>query len=168
MDLVKGVYEYYQPVGFLETFWSDKVATEMVRLARLMQHEQKVLAWGTPFEFRSPDAILRSLSTTNRLLRQAMQELEKHQTIRKAQVTPPGQPGPAEEPEEPTPAPNGQTDEQATGSVAAATEPQGEQSGLCSSEIAPHRTDAPQATAGDPTVRLGEELQRPAGSGHDR
>ena len=46
--VANGVYEQYQPVGFMENFLVEKIATEALRLARLIEHEQKVFNWGAP------------------------------------------------------------------------------------------------------------------------
>ncbi len=45
--VANGVYQHFQPVGFMENFWLEKVATEAFRFARLIQHEQKAFDRGS-------------------------------------------------------------------------------------------------------------------------
>lgn len=164
--VANGFYQYYQPVGFMENFWVEKAATEALRLARLIQHEQKVLDRGFPFELRSPDSLLRYQAVINRQLVQAIEQIERLQANRKAEANPPGQPSPAaastaEEREEPTAAPDDQTDEQPTSSAVTVTEPHGEQSEPSASDAAPRencRTDTPPAAGGEPTVSSTQEI----------
>lgn len=165
--VANGLYQHYQPVGYMENLWLEKAATEALRLARLIQHEQKVFAWGAPFENRSPNNILRYQAAINRQFVQAIEQLERFQANRKAEATPPGQPGPAaastaEECEELTAAPDeGQTDERPTGSVVTATEPHGEQSQPSAFDAAPRGncgTDTPPVAGGEPTVSSAEEI----------
>jgi hypothetical protein len=117
--VANGVYQHFQPVGFMENFWLEKVATEAFRFARLIQHEQKAFDRGAPFENRSPNSIMRYQTAINRQMLQAIEELERLQANRKAEATPPGKPGPAAATtaaarEKPAAAPDGQTDEQPT------------------------------------------------------
>lgn len=164
--VANGFYQHYQPVGYMENLWLEKAATEALRLARLIQHEQKALDRGAPFERRSPDSILRYQTAINRQFVQAIKELERHQANRKAEANPPGQPSPAatsttEEREETTAAPDGQTDEQPTGSAVTVTEPHGEQSEPSASDAAPREncgTDTPPAAGGEPTVSSTQEI----------
>jgi len=64
--VANGVLQHYQPVGFMENFWVEKIATEALRVARLIQHEQKIWDLRGAFENRSPNTILRCLTTSNR------------------------------------------------------------------------------------------------------
>ena len=160
--VAKGVIKHYQPEGFMENFWVEKIATEALRFARVVQHEQKVFEWTAPFENRSPNSIVRYQATINRQMFQAIQELERLQANRKAGATPSGRPGPAgasaaEEFEEPTAAPDGQTDEEPTGSVATAPEPHGEQS-----EASAFRRRATQKLRNEPTGQPRPVSQSPA------
>ena len=158
--VAKGLIKHYQPQGFMENFWVEKIATEALRFARVVQHEQKVFEWTAPFENRSPNSIVRYQAAINRQMFQAIQELERLQANRKAGATPSGRPGPAgasaaEEFEEPTAAPDGQTDEEPTGSVATAPEPHGEQPEACAFDAAPREsygTNPPPGAAGRPTA----------------
>jgi len=75
----------YLPVGNLENFYIEQIAGHSLRLARLLEYEQKVLAYGTPFEFRSMDRIVRYESNISRLLEKAINQLERLQAKRKAE-----------------------------------------------------------------------------------
>jgi len=164
--VAKGVIGHYQPQGFMENFWVEKIATEALRFARVVQHEQKVFEWTAPFENRSPNSIVRYQAAINRQMFQAIQELERLQANRKAGATPTGRPGPAgasaaEEFEEPTAAPDGQTDEEPTGSVVTAPELHSEQSEPSGSDAVPHDncgTNPPTAAAGRPTADSAPEV----------
>jgi hypothetical protein len=163
--VANGVIGHYQPQGYMENFWAEKIATEALRLARLIQHEQRIWDLRGAFENRSPNTILRCLTTSNRQMFQAIQELERLQAKRKAAALL-GQPGPAaastaEEFEEPTSAPDGQTHEGPSGSVATAPELYSEQSEPSRSEAAPHEncgTNPPTAAAGEPIAGSAPEV----------
>jgi hypothetical protein len=71
-----GLYSHYAPVGFMEHFWLEKVATEALRLARVLEYGQQVLDWQMPFETRSVDKLLRYESTVTRNFAQAVKSLE--------------------------------------------------------------------------------------------
>jgi len=73
--------DFYQPVGFMENFWVAKIAVEMLRSARLLGHEQRILAYRT-FEPRLVQSILRFQATNNHQLAQAMEKLESLQSRR--------------------------------------------------------------------------------------
>jgi hypothetical protein len=59
---------HYAPVGDLENLSVEKIAVESLRLARLLGHEQKILACRFPFETRSIDRIGRYESNVSRQL----------------------------------------------------------------------------------------------------
>lgn len=154
-----GIIKHYQPVGYMENFWAEKIATEALRFARLIHREQEVLDWRAPFENRSPNCILRYQAAINRQLVQAIEELERLQAKRKAASIPLEAPRPA--------ASDGQTDEQPTGSVATVAEPNGHGSEACGSNAAPREssgTNPPLATAGNPSA--GSALEPPSGGSH--
>ncbi len=163
--VANGVLQHYQPVGFMENFWVEKIVTEALRLARLIQHEQKIWDLRGAFENRSPNTILRCMTTSNRQMFQAIQELDRLQAKRMAAALL-GQPGPAaastaEDFEEPTSAPDGQTHEGPSGSVATAPELYSEQSEPSRSEAAPHKncgTNPPPAAAGEPIAGSAPEV----------
>jgi hypothetical protein len=164
--VASGLYQHYKPEGFMENFWAEKIVTEALRLARLIQHEQKIWDLRGAFESRSPNTILRCLTSSNRQMFQAIQELERLQANRKAGATPNGPAGTsaAEDFEEPTVAANGDTDEEPTGSVAAAPEPHGELPEACASDAAPREscgTNPRPAAAGRPTA--GSAPEAPGG-----
>jgi hypothetical protein len=75
----------YSPVGNLENYYIEQIAGYSLRLARLLEYEQKVLAYGTPFEFRSMDRIVRYESNISRLLEKAINQLERLQAARQAE-----------------------------------------------------------------------------------
>jgi len=155
-----GFHQHYHPVGYVENFMVEKIATEALRLARLLEYEQKMLGWSHPFEGRSSNSLQRYQAAINRQLFQAMEELERHQAIRKAAQTLTARPSPtavgtAEEYEDPASAPDGQTDARPTASVATATEPTGDESEPSGPETAPGEiflTDPPPAEAAERAV----------------
>jgi hypothetical protein len=75
---------HYSPEGDLENLYVERIAVEWLRLARLFGHEQKVLSYGAPFEFRSVDKIVRYESNVNRQLEKAFDRLDRLQNARKA------------------------------------------------------------------------------------
>jgi hypothetical protein len=75
-------WNHYAPVGDLEKLGVEKIAVESLRLARLLGHEQKPLAWGSPFELRSIDKIVRYESNVSRQLEKAIEQLERLQEAR--------------------------------------------------------------------------------------
>ena len=86
LAVADGIYEHYQPSGFMENFWAEKIATEAVRLARLMGYEPKEkMDWPNLF-WKYSDSILRYETATNRRLTEAIEELERLQTKRKAET----------------------------------------------------------------------------------
>jgi hypothetical protein len=119
-----GVYNDYQPVGFLENLCVEKIAAEALRLARLMGYEQEVMmVWRYPFSEPAADRILRFQNTVDRRIAEAIEELERRQAKRKAETASENLPQPemddsAAEPESSTPAVGGQVDEQPTDEAA--------------------------------------------------
>lgn len=97
-DMVySGMYKHYAPVGFMEHFWLEKIATEALRLARVLAYGQQVLEWQSPFEARSVERLLRYESTVNRNFAQAVENLELLQAERKtgsSQFDEPAEPEP--------------------------------------------------------------------------
>ncbi len=118
--VANGVHAYYQPEGFMENFWVEKVAIEALRLARVLGYEQeKMMSWIWPFESHSGDRILRYQTALNRQLAGAIEELERLQAKRKLDAALPCPPDPeaddtAAEAEEPTPCPGDHADEAST------------------------------------------------------
>ncbi len=82
--VAKGIHDHYQPVGYLENLWVEKIATDALRSARLLAHEQRVLGWSIPFESRSASNLLRYQASVNRELARDIQELERLQKVRKS------------------------------------------------------------------------------------
>lgn len=97
LEVVNGVYAHYQPVGFMENFWVEKIATEIVRVARVLGYEQTGMAtWRAPFWGTTMANIMRYQTTGNRLLHQGIEELERLQSKRKAEEAATEQEEPAE------------------------------------------------------------------------
>jgi len=88
LAVANGFCAHYQPVGYLENFWVEKIATQALRSACLLAHEQKVLSWPVPFEERSASSLVRYQTSVNRELTWAIEELERLQEIRKAASNP--------------------------------------------------------------------------------
>jgi hypothetical protein len=95
-----GFCNHYSPVGYWENYWVEKIATEALRLARLLGFEQKILAWSAPFEARSVDRLLRYESTVNRQFMKAIDYLERLQEKRKSESTQPEPDNTGDEPSE--------------------------------------------------------------------
>jgi hypothetical protein len=60
----------------MENYWVERIAIESLRLARLLEHEQSVLAWNNPFEERSSISLVRYQVSVNRQLADAIDMLE--------------------------------------------------------------------------------------------
>ena len=84
-DLVDGIWEYYQPEGYMEGLLTEKIATESIRFSRLLDYESKYLGQKQAFHFQGVDRVLRFQSAINRQLFQTIHELERLQANRKAQ-----------------------------------------------------------------------------------
>ena len=83
-DLVDGIWEYYQPEGYMEGLLTEKIATESIRFSRLLDCEGQQIVRRGAFFGQEIDRILRFQSAINRQLFQTMHELERLQTNRKA------------------------------------------------------------------------------------
>lgn len=106
--ILNGLVLHYEPVGFMECFWLEKIATEALRIARVLGYGQEVLQWQAPFERRSMDKLLRYESTVNRNFANAVKNLELLQAQRKAessQLDEPTDPEPDPVAAEPQPTP---------------------------------------------------------------
>jgi hypothetical protein len=77
----------YAPVGDLENYYVEQIAVLSLRLARILEHEQKVLHYGSPFEFPSMDRIVRYESNLSRLRDKTVDRLERVQAARKAEAS---------------------------------------------------------------------------------
>jgi len=82
--LLEGIQSHYEPVGYMENYWVERLAVESLRLARLLEHEQRVLAWNDPFEERSSINLVRYQASVNRQLAEAIEILEGFQNKRMA------------------------------------------------------------------------------------
>lgn len=88
LAVADGFQAHYQPVGYVENLWVEKIATQVLRSARLLAHEQKVLSWTFPFETRSVSNLVRHQSSINREMTWAIEQLERLQEIRKGGSNP--------------------------------------------------------------------------------
>jgi hypothetical protein len=85
LAIAEGVMAHYQPVGFMECLWAEKIATELLRLARVVGYEQKVMGNGSyPYGAPAAGNILRYQTAGNRLLTQAIEQLDRLQAKRRA------------------------------------------------------------------------------------
>ncbi len=66
----------------MENLWVERIALESLRYARLLEHEQRVLAWSSPFEERSATSLVRYQASVNRNLAGAIDMLEGLQNKR--------------------------------------------------------------------------------------
>jgi len=87
-DLVAGIWEYYQPVGYMEGLLTEKIITESIRFSRLLTYESKSVGEQRAFHWEGVDRILRFQSAINRQLFQTMHELERMQDKRKGKPNP--------------------------------------------------------------------------------
>ncbi len=83
-DLVAGIWEYYQPSGYMEELLTEKIAAESIRYSRFLSFESTSIGEKRAFHWDGVDRILRFQSAINRQLFQAMHELEHLQEKRKA------------------------------------------------------------------------------------
>jgi hypothetical protein len=138
-DLVLGIWEYYQPRGYMEGLLTEKIATECIRFSRLLAYESTFQGGVRGFDWQHADPILRFQSAINRQLFQAMKELERLQDKRKD--NPNLFNGSGQEPDEETAGPTTPSDGQNHG-------PRGE---LARVETPPIEIDeAPGPSQGDP------------------
>jgi hypothetical protein len=72
----------FKPCGVLERLYVEKIATETVRLGRLLAFENDVFRTEHPFYGNAVDKLLRYQSTINRQLSQASDQLERLQRMR--------------------------------------------------------------------------------------
>jgi len=85
-EILEGLRHYYQPSTFMEDFFVERLAIEMLRYARLLGHEQMV---ATKYEAifyqdRSAATLLRYLATVSKQMSQLTEQLEKLQATRRA------------------------------------------------------------------------------------
>jgi hypothetical protein len=82
--LYLGIFEYYQPVGYMESLLTEKIATESIRFSRLLAFEGLYVYQRQAFHGQGVDRVLRYQAAINRQLFQAIHELERMQAQRKA------------------------------------------------------------------------------------
>jgi hypothetical protein len=155
LTVANGFHAHYQPVGYVENLWVQKIATQVFRSARLLAHEQKVLSCAAPFEERSISNLVRYQTSVNRELTWAIAELERLQEIRKGGSNP-SEPSDSNEdesldPEPPTsefPAPDGEPSaDPSTGSISAPAEGGGERLEAAHPALATHESCGTNPTA---------------------
>jgi len=157
LTVANGFCAHYQPVGYVENFWVEKIATQALRSARLLAHEQKVLSWTFPFEARSVSNLVRYQTSINRELAWSIEQLERLQEIRKGESNPSeasdSNEGESLDPEPPTdepPAPDGEPSaDQRTRSASASAESDGERLEAAHSARATHESCGTNPTASE-------------------
>ncbi|MGD0966280.1 MAG: hypothetical protein ABSA57_20585 [Candidatus Acidiferrales bacterium] len=77
---------HYSPVGDLEYLYLEKIAVHSLRLARLLEHEQKIFGERWVFELRSTDRISRYEANIRRQLEKDIERLESLQQKRQAET----------------------------------------------------------------------------------
>ncbi|MGC1686331.1 MAG: hypothetical protein WA734_11980 [Candidatus Acidiferrales bacterium] len=87
-DLVAGIWEYYEPVGYMEGLLTEKIVTESIRFSRFLSYEARYIGQQQALHWEGVDRILRFQSAINRQLFQAIHELERVQEKRKANPSP--------------------------------------------------------------------------------
>lgn len=85
--LTAGIWEFYQPAGVIEELLAQKIAVEVVRLARIMGFERKEFSRQSIFHFPVVDRLLRYSAAADRGLYRAIEELERLQAARKARAS---------------------------------------------------------------------------------
>jgi len=83
-DLYLGIFEHYQPVGYMESLLTEKIAAESIRFSRLLAFESVYIHQRHAFHGQGVDRVLRYQAAINRQLFQAIHELERMQVQRKA------------------------------------------------------------------------------------
>jgi hypothetical protein len=91
-DLVAGIAEHYEPVGYMEELLTEKIITESIRFARLLAYEGEFVGRQRAFHWEGVDRLLRFQSATNRQLFQAIHELERMQEKREGESKPSNRP----------------------------------------------------------------------------
>jgi hypothetical protein len=84
LEILNGFREHYQPVGFVENFWLERVAVEAFRYARNLSHEQNVLRYDDYFLSSAPNSLQRYQGAISKQLAQTLAQLEAFQAARKA------------------------------------------------------------------------------------
>ena len=167
LTVAKGFHAHYQPVGYVENHWVEKIATQVLRSARLLAHEQKVLSWTFPFEARSVNNLVRYQTSVNRELAWAIEELERLQELRKGESNP-SEPSDSNEgesldPEPPTgepPAPDGEPSAvPRTRSAAAPAESDGERLEAAHSAPATHESCGTNPTASETSAQAASTVK---------
>jgi hypothetical protein len=84
-DMVTRIYDQYRPEGIMEELLVDKVVTEAVRFARLLEYERQELGRTGAFWDQPVDRVLRYQTAINRQLTKAIEQLGDLQAERTAQ-----------------------------------------------------------------------------------
>jgi hypothetical protein len=86
-ELIEGLRQHYQPIGYLEGMLLEKIAAAYIRSARLLRHEQRIFELRYPFEARSAASLPRYQTAVERQLAKDIERLESLQARRKAEAT---------------------------------------------------------------------------------
>jgi len=82
--IARGLTEHYAPVGYMEHLLVERIATGLLRSARIVGHEQLVFGSTVPFETRSAGTLPRYQTAIERQLAKDVAWLERLQAERKA------------------------------------------------------------------------------------
>jgi hypothetical protein len=83
---LSAIQTHYQPEGFIEQLLVEKITAETIRFRRLLTFEQIELSRRSAFFGAGVDRVLRYQATINRQLFQAMDQLDRLQAKRKAEL----------------------------------------------------------------------------------
>jgi hypothetical protein len=83
-DMLDGLLEHYQPVGYIENVLVEKIAADYLRSARIVRHEQAIFGLRHPFEARSASSLPRYQTAVEHQLEKDIERLESLQARRKA------------------------------------------------------------------------------------
>ncbi len=85
-DMLDGLLEHYQPVGYIESVLVEKIAAGYLRSARIVRHEQVIFGMRYPFEVRSASSLPRYQTAVERQLEKDIERLESLQARRKSEA----------------------------------------------------------------------------------
>jgi hypothetical protein len=83
-DMLDGLLEHYQPVGYIENALVEKIAAGYLRSARIVRHEQVIFDLRHPFEARSASSLPRYQTAVERQLEKDIERLESLQARRES------------------------------------------------------------------------------------
>lgn len=85
-DMLDGLFDHYQPVGYIENVLVEKIAAGYLRSARIVRHEQVIFGLRHPFEARSASSLPRYQTVVERQLEKDIERLESLQERRKSEA----------------------------------------------------------------------------------